>query len=239
MNSALKLALGAAAVLVVALVGYNLMPRSGGVGAPEQTPIPSPSPSFNAALGPLEPGTYIVDDPTLTTVPFTLTVPSGWTARGDGYLVKDDELPDGLELASWNVTHVYADACGFEPGLTEIGPTVDDLVRALEDQEGSDASTPVDVTLGGYPAKRIEMSVPVDLDASTCRIPDALIQIWADAEETGWFAIPADQAGLPRPVYVVDVDGERAVILSGHQPTASTSAIAELQAVLDSIAFQP
>ncbi len=241
MNNVLKLAMGAAAVLVVALVGYSFLPRSGGVGAPDQTPSPSPSPSFEAALGPLAPGTYIVDDPTLTTVPFTLTVPSGWTARDDGVIVKAEDQPGWLEIQPWNVTHVYADACGSEPGLTEIGPTVDDLVRALEDQEGSDASTPVEVTLGGFPAKRIEMSVPVGQDPSTCRFaPNELIQIWADAEETRWFAIPVDHASLPGlVVYIVDVDGERAVILAGHKDSASTSAVAELQTVVDSIAFQP
>lgn len=74
MNNALKLAIAAAAVVVVALVGITLLPTSGGVGGaapspsstptqtptqtPALTPIPSPTPAFHE--GPLQAGTYVV-----------------------------------------------------------------------------------------------------------------------------------------------------------------------------------
>ena len=90
-----------------------------------------------------------------------------------------------VALAPWVVTHVYTDACKSEGALTEIGPTVDDLVTSLADQGGSDATEPVDVEVGGYPAKLIKVSVPTDLDTSTCSNPGLLIQIWADATESG------------------------------------------------------
>ena len=45
MNQALKLAIVAAAVMVVALVGINLMPGSGVVGGPAPSLSPSPSPT--------------------------------------------------------------------------------------------------------------------------------------------------------------------------------------------------
>jgi hypothetical protein len=44
MNTYAKLALAAAAVLVVAVVGYNVLPGRGGVGGPNATPSPSPAP---------------------------------------------------------------------------------------------------------------------------------------------------------------------------------------------------
>jgi hypothetical protein len=47
MNTYAKLIVAAAAVLVVALVGYQFLPRSGGVGG-EPTIAPSPSPSVLA-----------------------------------------------------------------------------------------------------------------------------------------------------------------------------------------------
>jgi hypothetical protein len=81
MNNFAKFAVSAAAVVVVAIVGINLLPKAGGVGGPgpsqtpglsslptaASTPIPSPSPS--GALtefpeGPLPAGTY-------TLAPFT------------------------------------------------------------------------------------------------------------------------------------------------------------------------
>ena len=42
MNTYAKFALAAAAVLVVAVVGYNFLPGRGGVGGPTATPSPAP-----------------------------------------------------------------------------------------------------------------------------------------------------------------------------------------------------
>jgi hypothetical protein len=77
LNNALKFTMAATAVVVVAIVGINLLPRSGGVGGPVQTvaptprstpspsaassqsPAPSPSPSpARIPDGPLAAGTY-------------------------------------------------------------------------------------------------------------------------------------------------------------------------------------
>lgn len=245
MNKTLKVAAGAAAVLAVALVGYNVLPPSAGTGGPAQTPVatlaPTPSPTMvpEVVVGSLEAGTYLMDDPRLTAVPFTFTVPEGWSARADGVIYTNDGSSSELNFYPFVVTHVYTDACQSEGALDEIGPAVDDLVEALADQLGSDASSPVDVTFGGYTAKRIDMSIPADQDTSTCRYPGVGFQIWADPLETNFFAIPADQVGAAFPVYIADVDGDRAVILPSRGPDASASDIAELDAVLASIRFVP
>ena len=58
MNTFAKFALAAAAVLVVAVVGYNVLPGQGGVGGPPATPSPSPAPiavgSFSSHGGNIE-----------------------------------------------------------------------------------------------------------------------------------------------------------------------------------------
>jgi hypothetical protein len=58
MNTYAKFALAAAAVLVVAVVGYNVIPGRGGVGGPTATPSPSPAPiavgSFSSHGGNIE-----------------------------------------------------------------------------------------------------------------------------------------------------------------------------------------
>lgn len=244
-NNVLKVLTAAAAVVAVAFVGLSFLPRQDGAGGPGSSPSPASTPSaspvasLGVAIGALEPGTYRIDDPRLTTVPYTFTVPEGWTGRSDGEISKNSGQLDGVQFTPTVVTHVYTDACQSQGTLTPVGPTADDLVRALVDQADSDASTPVDTTVGGYPAKRIDMSVPADLDTSTCREPDVLIQIWADAAETSWFAIPVDPPGLVSPVYIVDADGTRVVLFAGGGPEASASDLAELQAVLDSITFEP
>ena len=77
MNNALKVAIVAAAVVVIAVVGFNLVPRQAGIGGPgpsptasptatqtpTQTPTPTPSPLPSGVLtefpeGPLTAGTY-------------------------------------------------------------------------------------------------------------------------------------------------------------------------------------
>jgi hypothetical protein len=156
---------------------------------------------------------------------------------------KNADQPGDLGFVSWIVTHVYADACNSAGTLTEVGPTVDDLVQALVDQPGSESSTPVDVTLGGYPAKRIDISVPAELDTATCRYPGELIQIWANPAENDFFALPVDPANPAADpasrVYIVDVNGERVVIITGYSSDASAADIAELDETIASIRFEP
>jgi hypothetical protein len=61
-----RIAIAAAAVVVVAIVGYNLLPRSGGNVGGQPTPVPSPTPTPGptalAAVVPatsnIPPGTY-------------------------------------------------------------------------------------------------------------------------------------------------------------------------------------
>lgn len=73
MNNALKVAIVAAAVVVIAVVGFNLVPRQGGIGgpgpSPTATPAPTPSPTASPSASnvpaefpdaPLQAGSYTV-----------------------------------------------------------------------------------------------------------------------------------------------------------------------------------
>jgi hypothetical protein len=247
-NNMVRFGLAAAGIVLAVIVGIRFLPGVNIGGDPTPTPEPTPTATPLALHGgQLEPGTYVmsnVDPPIRTPVRFTFTVPAGWFARsGDLLISKQGDKGAELGFASWVVTHVYADACQSEGTLTEVGPTVDDLVTALVDQANSDATAPVDVEVGGYPAKFISMSIPTDLDTSTCRNPDVLIQIWANPEENDFFALPVDAANpvadRVSDVYVVDVNGDRVVILSGHSPDSSAADIADLEATISSIHFEP
>jgi hypothetical protein len=245
-NNIVRVGLAAAAIVLVLIVGIQYF--SGRNVGNDASPTPEASAAATPKLvpfGELEPGTYVmsnVDAPIRTTVRFTFTVPAGWFAKPDDlYISKNADAPGELGFIPFVVTHVYADACHSEGTLTPVGTTVDDLVAALANQANSDATTPVDVEIGGYPAKFITMSIPTDLDTSTCRIPGVLIQIWANPEETDFFAIPVDTATI-NPlggVYIVDVNGQRVVILSGHTSESSAADIAELEGIMASIHFEP
>jgi hypothetical protein len=246
-NNMVRFGLAAAAIVIAVFVGMRFLP-GGNVGSdatPTPEPTPTATPEVPRPVGQLEPGTYAISNvasPIRTPVRFTFTVPAGWFARPDDlYIYKQTDAADELGFAPVVVTHVYADACHSEGTLTEVGPTVGDLVAALVDQANSEATAPVDVEVGGYPAKFISMSIPTDLDTSTCRAPGVLIQIWADPEETDFFAIPVDAASInpTGDVYIVDVNGKRVVILSGYTSESSAADVAELEAIIASIQFEP
>jgi hypothetical protein len=166
----------------------------------------------------------------------TVTVPSGWYAfPGARGISQQTDTPRELGFSLWGVVGVYTDACASEGTLVEVGPSVADLVKALVDQEGSDASVPADVTFGGFPAKRIDLTVPLALEGATCRIGDGL-QIGANMAETDFFALPF---GFSSTVYVIDVDGQRLVITTGTGDASSVEDVAEMQAMLDSIRIEP
>jgi hypothetical protein len=127
---------------------------------------------------------------------------------------------------------MYADACEGDGDLMEVGPSVDDLAAALLEQPGATASGPVDTTLGGYPAFRIDLTVPKRLDLKACRLEGIGLQIWYSAPADKYFVLLPD--GIAS-VFILDVDGRRHVFLTQYRSAASDEDVRELQAILDSI----
>jgi len=93
------------------------------------------------------------------------------------------------------------------------------------------AGEPVDTRLGGLPAKRIDLSVPDDLDAAACRMGEHL-QIWYSPPADKYFVLLGD--GMAS-VYVLDVDGERQVFLTQYRAGATPEDVAEMDTILESI----
>ena len=233
MNSALKLAIAGAAVVVVAIVGINLLPRNDGVGVPGPSPTPTPSPSPTASPqlflnGPLDPGTVVTEtDP----IKLTFTVPEGWTAFEGSCVLPPGgtEAPDGMGICFGGVkAGLYSDPCHRGPMDVPVGPTVDDLVEALSQQSAYDATAPVEVTLGGYSGKRIDLQLPHDI--SSCD----------NGEFFPWEgSIYAQGPGNRWHLWILDVEGYRSVITSTDYAGTSEENRAEQQAIIDSIQIEP
>ena len=258
MNSFAKLAVATAAVVVVAIVGINLSSRSdgfGGVGpspTPGATPTSTPTaradasadvPEFPGVSDGVAPGTYSWRAGVASPADITFTVPAGWTSR---YAIpnKDRGGPGEIAVGNWIIANVYTDPCQWQGALLVpvVGPTVDDLAAALVAQKGRNASTPTDVTLGGYPAKRIELSIPADLDRATC--DEGVIRTWVAPGEDAAHSTPDTEnlgmhSGQLNVVYIVDVNGERLVIDTWHMPGTSAADLAELDAILASMRIGP
>jgi hypothetical protein len=166
--------------------------------------------------GPLAAGRYFLDDRSFTNASrLTLTVPPGWTTEEYGELYKERDEPGEVKFITWVLTHIFGDVCQWGT-LVDVGTTVDDLVTALMEQEGREASVPTSVTVGGFPAKRIELTVPADLDPATCT--NGVLRYWPapgpDLSDGDCCAPP----GSTDSVYVVDVAGNRLVVVARHYP---------------------
>ncbi len=187
--------------------------------------------------GPLAAGTYYLDDRTYTNARrLTFTVPAGWTTEEYGELYKERGETGEVKFITWVLTHVFSDVCQWGT-LVDVGTTVDELVTALRQQDDRVASAPTSVTLGGFPAKRLTLTVPADLDAATCT--NGVLRYWPapgpDLSDGDCCAPP----GSTDWVYIVDVAGNRLVVVARHHAGSSAADRAELRGIVDSIDIQP
>jgi len=172
MNPSLKIAAAALAVVIVAVIGYTLLPAgTTNVGVPlptataSPTPIVTATPTFNVGgqcggalstcRGPLAPGTYTSRalDPVLT-----FTVPSGW------YNKFDEPRSYGLEAGpntSFELVRdlVVARADCVEEAEPGVGTTAAAMVQALAARPGLDTTEPTPVTIGGLSGFSIDVTL--------------------------------------------------------------------------------
>jgi hypothetical protein len=241
MNSFAKLAGAAAAILVVGFVGYQLLPGTGGPGGPSTgptiAPTPPPTPPGSPPAGEIPAGTYAW---AWSDGSVTFDLPAGWTGTSESSLIhkhpdQAGEISFGIALpGSPNAfTHVVADACiGPDGDLVEVGPSIDDLVGALDDQASTDA-TITEVNVGGpLIATRVDLVDSAGLDRATCAGGvDGPIWIWGTATESTLALAPGYRAR----VYIVDLDGDRIVFASAISAAANPDDLAELDAIIQSM----
>lgn len=255
-NKLAPVAIAAAAVLVVAVIGYNQLPGTGGVGGgptppTQQTPSPSPSPADTAGSGtttitPFGPDGFgmcsgetssdCTEDARDDSMAFTVEFPEGWEYLDDvGHLTtlvgEGNDPPGGAGFLITRGNWIYSDPCRpgeEEPTAPEIavGPTVADFVTALDTHPLLGVTTPVDATLAGYSGKYLELQVPADISECVRYRPIAGT-IYAQGPSHRWR------------YWVLDVEGIRVVIQAYDYPATSTQRRTELQSIVDSIQITP
>jgi hypothetical protein len=246
MSKPIQFAVAAAAVLLIAVVGYQLLlrPNIGGPGQTE-TPQPSSTPSSSASAsaapaGLLEPGLYTLFVlPDFGSITGTVTIPgTGWHgAEGDGLVDNGSADPPGG--AAITVTagglEVYGNPCQWATTRPDpmTGPSVDDLVADLSAQQLRNATAPTDITVDGHPGKAIELTVPADVNLSDCDLNE--FRTWREPASN---SSNANQPGQHDLVWIFDVNGTRVVADVSSFEGTSAADIAGLQAILDSIHIQ-
>ena len=234
MNSFAKLSLAAAVVVVAAVLGFNTLvaPNIGdrGLDDPSPTPTATPQPLGDASL---EPGPAIATGfGASESVTFRFTVPEGWTGfAGVGVLpATGTEAPDGMGIIFGEANDgLFRDPCQWAASEPEVvGQTVDDLASALAEQAAYEASSPVDVSLGGYSGKRVDLRLPSDVEScDNAEFYPWVGSIYAQGPDNIWH------------VWILDVEGDRMVIIATEFPATSAQDQAEQQAIVDSISIEP
>jgi hypothetical protein len=182
-----------------------------------------------AVEGPLEAGTYRIT----MLRPFTFTVPDGWR-HDENFVSKGDVWGgNGVTMASWFVSHIYRDSCQWE-GTLRQATSVAEVVQALTEQTGHESAEPSATTFAGYPATRLELSLPSDADLSGCDGQGA--RLWPDAGPEEQYGLPIGP-GQTTTVYVVDLDGLPTLIVAIFKETSTAADVAELDQVIESIRF--
>ena len=167
------------------------------------------------------------ENPADDTIRISFTVPVGWKgAPRNSVATPTQGAPDGSWLVFERGASLYPDPCDTQPPPSiVVGPTVDDFVNALVAHPKLDVTAPVDVTIGGYRGKYVDLQVPADV--STC-VPDQQYWPW----EPGFFA---QGPGQRWHLWVLDVNGIRVVIHSMDFAATSAQHQAELRSIVDSI----
>jgi hypothetical protein len=111
-------------------------------------------------------------------------------------------------------------------------PAVEAVISALASQANRDAAAPVDVTVGGYRGKSIELSVPTDIEFSGCDAGE--FRSWGPDANARFHQGP----GQLDTVTVVDVDGTLVTIDAGTYAGTPADVRAELEAIVASIRFE-
>lgn len=250
MNKFVPLGLGAAAVVLVLVVGTQLLrtPASdvGVGGAPSTTPSATPSPTAEPSVAgpsasadtglPVGSSHLLID---VGGVRGTVTVPAPGWGGDSGIMAKDGNVdpPDGAGMITFTgELYVYGDPCEWSTTKPETpAKTVDKLVAALSAQASRNASAPVDITVGGYAGKSITLHVPDDAVFSQCD------QGYFGSWNVGTDPTPSRHHQGPGQIdelWILDVDGVLTVIDTAYYAGTPVEHVEEMRAIVESTTFE-
>ena len=265
MNRFLSIGLGAAAVVVLLFLGSQLLASPSNVGSGgEPTPTPEasiaepttePTPSSSAWTG-IPEGPAVVTDADQP-VQVTVTIASsGWSPlAGLSAVSKDDDSLDAPEtvggaLLAWSWPagtgfNVYGDPCHWTTTFPETPATTpDEIAAAFAAQASTDATAPVEVTVGGYAGQAITLHVPMSFD-----MPDATREEkFADCDESAFafYGVEgetenvrnAQGAGQIDELWILDVDGSIVILDAALSPATPADLVEELRSMAASATFE-
>ena len=264
-NRFLTIGLGAAAVVVLLFLGSQLLGSPSNVGSggeptatPEATtaePTAEPSPSSSVWTGTPE-GPFVVtgtDDPVQVTV--NIASP-GWfpLLEFDALSKHDDGLdpPEsvGAALLAWawpagTGFNVYGDPCHWTTTIPETPATTpDEIAAAFAAQASTDATAPVEVTVGGFAGQAITLHVPMSFDLPNASREEKFAD--CDNDVFAFYGVEgetgetrnAQGAGQIDELWILEVDGSIVILDAAYGPAVPADLVEELRTLAESATFE-
>ena len=257
MSYALNSRVAVAAVVLLALTGCSSAPGNDASAAPITS---SPGPASTAPSAPAEatpgPVTDLLTGGRYRFGPFggvmiAATGPDGWVGYPnwamDGPEPLRADAPDGIGIVFFTANGVYSDPCHWDvagtgeaetPGDTGLGPTVDDLVTALEANTFYTSSAATPVTIDGYAGQELTLQLPAEPDYATCDKDDP--------DDSGGHVFVFSGSGLYAQgqaniwhLYILDVDGTRLILVVLSYADTPQADLDTAQNVLDTLDINP
>ena len=235
MSTPIKLVTIGAALLAVLVGGAVFMGGGSAPPAPTPTPAPTPAPTpspMALKAGPLEPGTYLVRPFADIPLTWTVTVPAGWSGFEDWGIV-GPELPGnvGTALVMADKIGVPADSCRAEG--TPAAATVDEFIESIQARDDWVVSDPVDIAVGGYTGRRINIELPADV--GTCGANTDYF-VTAEGGKGGFYAqAPSNQFTF----WALDVEGTPKVLMRSTFAAVPAHEISDTDAMVESSVITP
>jgi hypothetical protein len=216
MNSAIKLAIAAAAVIVVALAGFNLLPRDqsgvGGTASPSASPLGQ---TFEMLVNGSD-----------RSVPRYVNVqlPDGWGVMADWWANSADDESSSLTFSL--VSNTISEPCPHIPRNPPVDQTIESVATGFTEISGTTATAPVPATLAGMEAMYVEVEIPGTL-------PCDPFWMWESAPGDGNYP----SAGQTVRIWVVEAGGQVVAVMTRTNPDTSAETREQLDAVLETIVF--
>lgn len=275
MNTTLKFGLAAAVVVAAALIGVNLLGTSPNVGGPESDPTPTggtthssepsatpqPTPTSTPWSGlPAGPFDVAGSDGAVDGGPVRVFVDiasPGWSAGPEYDMVY--KADDGLDapqtvgggLIAWTFPTgteflVYEDPCRWASAIPESpATTADEIATAFLSQAQTDATEPVDITVGGYAGKAVTLTVPLSYEAEGATREEEFGD--CDDDSFVFYGVVGDDTEVVRnaqgpgqvdELWILDVDGSIVILDLVSSPASPADLVEEIRALAESARFE-
>ena len=234
MKSALKMAFAAAVVVGIGCGPAAVAPSSSAVAPSSAAAVassseavtPSSEPSSSQQVARLTVAGTEVNGPVIQ---LTVDLPPGWQSFTWGADRGTSSPPAGMAFVVSTVDNTFADPCSHRQRSPKVGPTVEDLAKALGEIPNTTATDPVQTTLAGHAATYVEIAIPASLPC----IPSEFY-LWQDSPDGDWWVQGLNETAR---IWILEASGRRVTFLAHSYAGSGEDAKSGFQRILDTVVF--